>query len=193
MDAHIPRPNIRLFAKAIQILARISDSLIIETNADRLVIRALSQSQSTYLQFTFLHSFFTSFQHQTIHTHKKKQTNQTTQQKQQQRQSTIEADDDDDDENNNDDEDDDMIPVSPALSQFSSLSSSRYFQVRVNSRTCLIPFRGSLSAFDTAIIKLYSDDEQQQQQITNNAAIQGENALVIQLRLTPVGIVKSYR
>ena len=61
MEAHIPAPNVRVFARALQTLAKIGDVLIIETAPDRLLIRALSQAQSSYAQISFSPSFFTHY------------------------------------------------------------------------------------------------------------------------------------
>ena len=58
MEADIPAANVRVFARALSTLSRIGDVLIVETAPDRLLLRALSQAQSSYAQISFAPSFF---------------------------------------------------------------------------------------------------------------------------------------
>ena len=61
MEADIPAANVRVFARAINTLAKIGDVLIVETAPDGLLVRALSQAQSSYAQISFAPSFFTHY------------------------------------------------------------------------------------------------------------------------------------
>ena len=65
MEAEIPLANIRVFVRALQLLSRVAGNghIVIESAADRIVMRALSDAQSSYFQIAFAQSFFTKLVH----------------------------------------------------------------------------------------------------------------------------------
>lgn len=165
LEVHIPRVNLRVFSRALATLTKISESIIIESVADRLTICALSQTQSVYATFTFLHTFFTYFQHTAANTSTSRQR----------------------------DREHEYATGSRSSSPSSAASSSRYFKVRVNSRVCCLPFRSALSSIDTVVLKLNDEDEEGFAELEGAATIENTSALIIQLRMISVGLTKTYR
>ena len=141
MEAHIPGPNIRVFARALHTLSRIGDVLIVETAPDRLLIRALSQSQSSYAQISFAPSFFTHYHISPAASagdgsllgdlsHRTRPP------------SAFSA-----------------SPSYPAASPSPSSAALQPHKVIVNSKACLTPFRGAVSAIKRLTISLGTEDE----------------------------------
>ena len=213
MEADIPTPNIRVFARALTTLSKIGDVLIVETAPDRLLIRALSQAQSVYAQISFAPSFFTRYSIALL--------------------AAVAADDSADFSFRT------RPPSafsttgsypSPSPSP-SAAAAQRPHQVIVNSKACLTPFRGAVSMIKRLTIRLTTEDDcgyselstqhseqaqwQQQQQLqssqrgrrkrgrggdgdggvggTGDVSVAKDLCLMVQLHLDDLGVTKTYR
>lgn len=172
LEAHIPRVNLRVFGRALAVLSKINDSIIFESFADRLTISALSQTQSVYATFTFLDTFFTYFHHIPHSINVQASRHRIGDRK---------------DANN-------INQRSSPPSSTSPISSSHnYMKVRVNSRSCCLPFRSSLSSIDSVMLKLSDEDDEGFAELEGAASLEDTPALIIQLRIVAIGITKTYR
>lgn len=212
MEAHIPAPNIRVFARALHTLSRIGDVLIVETAPDRLLIRALSQAQSSYAQISFASSFFTHY-HITPSTA---------------------ADDPLLGELSHRTRPPSTFSASPSFTNGTPsppIAAPQPHKVIVNSKACLTPFRGAVSAIKRLTISLAAEDErgygelsaqrndltQRQQSQQPAGSLRGKRkrgddgiggefirrsgdfemekdlCLMVQLHLDDVGVTKTYR
>jgi hypothetical protein len=61
MEATISKANIKPFVKGLSCLAKVGSELSLERIDDCLILRTLSQAQSSYAQFTLSRSFFSSY------------------------------------------------------------------------------------------------------------------------------------
>ena len=153
MEADIPAANIRVFARALSTLSKIGDVLIVETAPDRLLIRALSQAQSSYAQISFALSFFTHYSISPIAAAADASLGG--------RSSVADGE-----------ETGDLSYRTRPPSAFSTTGSypspspspsalpvQRPHKVIVNSKACLTPFRGAVSMIKRLTIKLTTEDD----------------------------------
>lgn len=63
MEAVVGKVNLKIFTKALVCLSKVGSEVVVETLSDRIVLRALSQSESAFGHFSFAKVFFDSFRH----------------------------------------------------------------------------------------------------------------------------------
>ena len=152
MEAEIPASHVKLFQRALTLLHKVGELVTLETSQERLVLRALSRTESAYAQIGFAPTFFTRYAHST-----------TAPEPDTRRSSTLSSSFDEDEGARQGRRAWGGAPTarspSPTSSQPPSSALPRYHTVQINSRMLLVPFRGSMSAAKRITLRLCPADE----------------------------------